>query len=385
MSLKIARRGRIPPFIVMDVMQAAAQREAAGESVLHLEVGQPATGVPAPLLARLAEEGAGQAMGYTVARGLPGLRRRIARHYQETQGVAVDPERIFATAGSSGGFVLAFLAAFEPGDKVGLAAPGYPAYRHILTALGVEPVAIPVGPETRYQPTVEVLENLGARLDGLIVASPANPTGTVIPPAEFEALIGWCEANGVRLISDEIYHGITYDGVRAPTAAGRADDAVVVNSFSKYFCMTGWRLGWLVLPEDMVRPVECLAQNLFISPPTLSQKAGELIFEETDYLEANVKRYAANRKVLLEGLPKAGFGAMAPADGAFYIYTEVAHLTDDSVAFCQRMLAETGVAATPGLDFDGARGHRFVRFSFAGQTADMEQAVARLTDWLPKR
>lgn len=383
MSLKIARRGRIPPFIVMDVMQAAAEREAAGESVLHLEVGQPATGVPPRLMSRLAEESAGRPLGYTVARGLPGLRRRIADHYRATQGVEVNPERIFATTGSSGGFVLAFLAAFEPGDKVGLAAPGYPAYRHILTALGVEPVTLPVGPESRYQPTVEVLERHSARLDGLIVASPANPTGTVIPPADFEALIAWCEAHGVRLISDEIYHGITYDGRPAPSAAGRADQAVVVNSFSKYFCMTGWRLGWLVLPEEMVRPVECLAQNLFISPPTLSQKAGQMIFDETDYLQANVKRYAANRRVLLEGLPKAGFGAMAPADGAFYVYTDVGHLSDDSAAFCRRMLAETGVAATPGLDFDAAQGHRFVRFSFAGQTADMEQAVARLADWVP--
>lgn len=241
-------------------------------------------------------------------------------------------------------------------------------------------MAIPVGPETRFQPTVEVLETIDGRLDGLIVTSPSNPTGTVMPPDELKRVVAWCDTNRVRLISDEIYHGITF-GMSADTVAEIAPDAIVVNSFSKYFCMTGWRLGWLVVPEDMVRPIECLAQNLFISAPTLSQHAGIAVFDCEEELEANVRRYARNREILLDGLPAAGFDRLAPADGAFYLYADVAHRTNDSLSFCKRMLAETGVAATPGVDFDEAEGDRYVRFSFAGSTEDMQRAVAALKNW----
>ena len=379
MALKIAQRGTVPPFIVMDVMRAAAEREAAGGATLHLEVGQPSTGLPR----RAAEAvqallASGQPLGYTVALGLPELRSRIAGHYRRVHGVEVPAERVVATMGSSAAFVLAFLSAFEVGDRVGVTRPGYPAYRHILKALGIEPVAIPVGPDTRFQPTVEVLERAGARdLDGIIVTSPSNPTGTVMPADELRRVAAWCDTHKVRLVSDEIYHGITY-GMEAESVAGFAPDAIIINSFSKYFCMTGWRLGWLVLPRDMVRPVDCLTQNLVISPPTLSQHAGIAVFDCDDELQANVARYARNREVLLDGLPSAGFDRLAPADGAFYLYADVAHMTNDSLAFCRRMLAETGVAATPGVDFDDAEGDRFVRFSFAGGTEDMEKAVAAL-------
>ncbi|GAA0583928.1 pyridoxal phosphate-dependent aminotransferase [Caenispirillum bisanense] len=382
MTLKIARRGTVPPFIVMDVMRAAAEREAAGGATLHLEVGQPSTGLPR----RAAEAvqallASGQPLGYTVALGLPELRAGIAGHYSRVHGVEVPAERVVVTMGSSAAFVLAFLSAFEVGDRVGVTRPGYPAYRHILKALGIEPVAIPVGPDTRFQPTVEVLEQAGAQdLDGIIVTSPSNPTGTVMPAGELRRVAAWCDTHKVRLVSDEIYHGITF-GMEAETVAGFAPDAIIINSFSKYFCMTGWRLGWLVLPQDMVRPVECLTQNMFISPPTLSQHAGIAVFDCEDELQANVARYARNREVLLDGLPSAGFDRLAPADGAFYLYADVAHMTNDSLAFCRRMLAETGVAATPGVDFDDAEGDRFVRFSFAGGTEDMEKAVAALKAW----
>lgn len=385
MALKAARRGQIPPFIVMDVMRAAAEREAAGHDVLHLEVGQPSTGLPPAARADLARTLAGDpgaGLGYTVALGLPALREAIADHYAQTQGVTVDPGRIIATPGSSGGFVLAFLAAFEVGDRVGLAAPGYPAYRHILKALGCQPVSLPVGPETRYQPTVAVLDQLDQPLDGLIVASPANPTGTVMPPEDLAALVEVCGQRGIRLISDEIYHGITF-GARAVTVAGMADHPIIINSFSKYFCMTGWRLGWMVAPPDLVRPLECLAQNLFISPPALSQHAGIAALAHREAFEDNIARYARNRAILLDGLPRAGFAAFAPADGAFYLYADVSAMTNDSQAFCARMLAETGVAATPGLDFDDQDGHRFVRFSFCGATETMERAVDRLVAWTP--
>lgn len=380
MTLKVAKRGGVPPFIVMDVMRAAAERAAAGADVLHLEVGQPSTAAPAPVLAAAKAALDSDQIGYTLALGIEPLRRRIAAHYREAYGVAVAPEQVVVTIGSSGAFVLAFLAAFDAGDRVGLASPGYPAYRNILTALGIEPVLIPVGPETRFQPNVELLERLGTRLDGLIVASPSNPTGSMLPEADFRALAAWCHGNGVRLISDEIYHGITY-GMAAATAAGEGSSAVVVNSFSKYFSMTGWRLGWLVVPPDLLRAMECLAQNLFISAPTLSQQAAVAVFDCKDELDANVARYRANRDLLLAELPAAGFDRLAPADGAFYVYADVGHMTNDSTDFCRRILAETGIAVTPGVDFDPLQGHRFMRFSFAGSTPDMAEAARRLHLW----
>jgi len=379
--MNISRRGQVPPFIVMDVMSAAAAREKTHGDVLHLEVGQPSTPAPAGVLAAAQAALRDDKIGYTVALGIPPLRQAIAGHYGRAYGSTVMPEQVVVTTGSSGAFLLAFLAAFDVGDRVALAAPGYPAYRNILGALGIEVVEIPAGPETRYQPTPELLERFGGKLDGLIVASPANPTGTMLSPEALAELTAYCDANAIRLVSDEIYHGITY-GMGTRTALETSRSAIVVNSFSKYYSMTGWRLGWLVLPEELVRPVECLAQNFAISPPTLSQYAAVAAFDCGEELDRNVVRYARNRSLLLEALPRAGFDRLAPADGAFYLYAEIGHLTNDSLEFCRRMLAETGVAATPGVDFDPVRGHATMRFSFAGATEEMAEAADRLQRWL---
>jgi len=379
--MKISRRGQVPPFIVMDVMSAAAAREKTHGDVLHLEVGQPSTPAPAGVLAAAQAALRDDRIGYTVALGIPPLRQAIAGHYGRAYGSTVTPEQVVVTTGSSGAFLLAFLAAFDVGDRVALAAPGYPAYRNILGALGIEVVEIPAGPETRYQPTPELLERFGGKLAGLIVASPANPTGTMLSPEALAELTAYCDANAIRLVSDEIYHGITY-GMGTRTALETSRSAIVVNSFSKYYSMTGWRLGWLVLPEELVRPVECLAQNFAISPPTLSQYAAVAAFDCGEELDRNVVRYSRNRSLLLEALPRAGFDRLAPADGAFYLYAEIGHLTNDSLEFCRRMLAETGVAATPGVDFDPVRGHATMRFSFAGATEEMAEAADRLQRWL---
>ena len=381
MALKAARRGIVPPFIVMDVMTAAAERERAGGDVLHLEVGQPSTPAPSGVIAAAKRALDADVLGYTVAKGVVPLRERIAQHYRDTYKVTVPVERIVVTTGSSGGFLLAFLAAFEIGDRVALAAPGYPAYRNILSSLGITVVELPVDAETRFQPSADLLEALDPPVDGVIVASPSNPTGTMLDAEAMEALAAYCSRHGVRLISDEIYHGITY-GTPTATALSFSADCVVVNSFSKYYSMTGWRLGWMVVPEDLDRSVECLTQNLYISPPSLSQHAAAAAFDCTAELDANVARYAANRRLLLEALPDAGFGRLAPADGAFYLYAEIGHLTNDSEAFCRRMLAEAGVAATPGIDFDPTRGAATMRFSFAGSTDDMALAADRLRRWL---
>jgi aspartate/methionine/tyrosine aminotransferase len=378
--LKRARRGGVPSFIVMDVLREANRLAAAGADIVHLEVGQPSTGAPKAVLDAAAKALGASPLGYTDAFGIQPLRERIAQHYRESYGTAVDPGRIAVTVGASGGFLLAFLAAFDAGDRVALAAPGYPAYRNILTGLDLVPVELPAEAEDRFQPTVRLLEQVEGKLDGLIIASPSNPAGTMLGAAEFAELTGYCARRGIRIISDEIYHGIGY-GMAATTLADLAPEAVVINSFSKYFSMTGWRLGWMVVPEDLVRSVECLAQNFVISPPSLSQIAAVAAFDCRDELEANVRRYAANRDLLLTELPKAGFERFAPADGAFYLYADVSHRTADSLDFCRRMLAETGVAVTPGIDFDPARGHHFVRFSFAGATADMAEAALRLQRW----
>ena len=381
MALKAARRSAIPPFIAMEVLAAANAREAAGVHVLHLEVGQPDSAAPAPVLEAAQRALKSHRLGYTEALGIKPLREAIAGYYQSAYAIAVDPARVVVTTGSSGAFLLAFLAAFEPGDRVALAAPGYPAYRNILLALGLEPVDLPCGPETRFQPTPAMLEAVDGPLDGLIVASPSNPAGSMLSPADLALLAGYCTRRGIRLVSDEIYHGIVYEGVAA-SAAAMGDGAIVVNSFSKYFSMTGWRLGWMILPQDLLRPVECLAQNLFISPPTLPQLAALAVFDCKPELDGHVRRYRQNRDMLLAELPKAGFTRFAPPDGAFYLYTDVGQLTNDSEAFCRRMLEETGVAATPGLDFDAGRGQRFVRFSFAGSSEDMAEAARRLQTWL---
>ncbi len=385
MVLKVSTRGEVPPFIVMDVMREANAMEAAGEHVLHMEVGQPGTGAPQGVVDAMRRTVGTQTLGYTDAFGIPELRNRIAQHYGDWYDIQVDPSKVVVTTGSSGAFVLSFLAAFDSGDNVALASPGYPAYRNILTALGINVVDIPVGPESNFQPTVSVLEAVQAScdrpFDGLIVASPSNPTGTMLKPEELEALAVYCEREGVRLVSDEIYHGITF-GVTARTALATSNQAIVINSFSKYFSMTGWRLGWMILPSDLLRAVECLGQNLYISPPTVSQIAGVVAFDCADELEENVRRYAANRAILLEELPKAGLHDLASSEGAFYIYADVGHLTGDSAAFCRRMLKEVGIAVTPGTDFDPSRGHRYVRFSFAGETSVVEQAASRLRNWL---
>jgi len=382
MALKSAKRGNIPPFIVMEVMRAAAERQKAGGAVYHMEVGQPGTGAPAGVIRAARRALESNRIGYTVALGIPELRAAIAAHYRDYYGVSVPETRIVVTTGSSGGFLLSFLAAFDVGDRVALAAPGYPCYRNILSALGVVPVSLPATAEDRFQPTPALLDRAlrDGPLAGLIVASPSNPTGTMLAAEELRALADYCRDRGIRLISDEIYHGITY-GRNADTALEFTDNAVIINSFSKYFSMTGWRLGWMVVPEDLLRPVESLAQNLFISPPTLSQIAAVAAFDCRDELEANVARYAANRAMLLEELPKAGFDALAPADGAFYIYADVGNLTNDSEAFCSRILRETGVAVTPGVDFDPDRGSHFLRFSFAGDTAEIAAGAAALKSW----
>jgi aspartate/methionine/tyrosine aminotransferase len=382
MPLKTAVRGRISPFIVMEVMRAAAEREKSGGNVLHMEVGQPGTGAPQGVIDAARAALNDQRLGYTVALGIPELRQAIARHYQDYYGVAVPAERIVITTGSSGAFMLSFLSAFDPGDRVALAAPGYPCYRNILSALGVQPVSLMSALQDRFQPTPDLLDRARAEgpVHGLIVASPSNPTGTMLDTDAFRALIDYCVQHDIRLISDEIYHGITYDR-KADTAAAFADQAVIINSFSKYFSMTGWRLGWMVVPTDLLRPVESLAQNFFISPPTLSQIAAVAAFDCQAELQANVARYAANREMLLRELPNAGFTELAPSDGAFYIYADVGHMTNDSETFCRRILNEAGVAVTPGVDFDPERGSHFLRFSFAESTEEMTNAAAALKAW----
>ncbi|HET9020203.1 MAG TPA: aminotransferase class I/II-fold pyridoxal phosphate-dependent enzyme [Acetobacteraceae bacterium] len=385
MALKVGRGASAPPFIVMDVIAAANARQAAlpagAPHVIRMEVGQPGTGAPEGAV-RAAEAAlrAGAPMGYTEAFGLRSLRERIARHYREWYGLDVPSSRVAVTVGASGAFPLAFLAAFDPGDRIALAAPFYPPYVNILTALGFTPVLLETDATTRFQPTVAMLEQLDPRPEGLIVASPCNPAGTMLHPEELAAIAAWCDAHGVRLVSDEIYHGLHYEAPLA-TAAAFSDSAVVINSFSKYFSMTGWRIGWMVLPEDLIRPVECLAQNLFISAPYISQVAAEAAFDCTPELEANVARYRRSRDHLLRALPEAGFANLSPAEGAFYLFADIGTRSNDSQAFCARMLAEAGVAASPGVDFDRTRGNRFVRFSYCGPEADMQQAAARLKAW----
>ena len=365
-------------------MAAANRLEADGRSIMHLEVGQPGAPVPDAVKSLATDALNAGPLAYTDALGLPSLRARIARYYDEHHNITVDPGRVVVTAGSSAAFILTFLACFREGDKVAVPEPGYPAYRNTLLALGCEPVAIPVGPESDWALTPQLIEQAAERsgpLTGVLVASPSNPTGAMLTCSQMRALAENCSATGRWFLSDEIYHRITYDHEDV-TALEAGDDVVVINSFSKYYCMTGWRLGWAVVPERLVRPIERLAQNLFISPPTLSQLAAEKAFDEAAHLDGNVAVYAENRRLLLEELPKAGITDFAPADGAFYLYADVSHLTEDSASFCKAMLQEAGVAATPGVDFDTANGHRFVRFSFAGKTSDMAEAARRLQKWL---
>src|SRR3981081_398106 len=376
-------RSIFPPFMVMDVMAAAARMKAAGGHVIHMEVGQPAA--PAPKTAISAAQAALERgrIDYTSALGTPSLRARIARHYRETYGCAVDAERIVVTTGSSGAFILAFLSMFEPGDRVAVTVPGYPPYRHILTALGCEPVLIETSSETRHALTGEALLAAHRRtpLKGVLVGSPANTTGTMMSREALTGLISAAEGAGIRFISDEIYHGLDY-AFAAVTAAELSPDALVINSFSKYFCMTGWRVGWMVVPEPLVRPIERLQQNLSISVPTLSQISAEAAFEGREEMEAIKRGYQENRRILIEGLPKAGLTKFLPADGAFASSADVSLYTSDSFEFAKQMLEQARVAATPGIDFDPVRGHQFVRLSYARSAEEMREAVARIARWL---
>jgi len=378
--MQFSRRGDVDPFIVMDVMENARRAEAAGASVIHMEVGQP--GTPAPRLAREAASRAigAEALGYTVALGLPELRERISKLYQDWYGIDVPASRIIVTAGSSAGFLLSFLAMFDAGQRVATIAPGYPSYRNILKGLDIAVVELEGAAASGWRPTPAMIDGAG-HIDGLLVASPSNPTGAMLDRASLKGLIDVAAKKGAPFISDEIYHGLHY-GDRAVTALELSDDVVVINSFSKYFSMTGWRVGWMVAPEPMVRVVERLAQNFFICPAHVSQIAALAAMDAVEECEANLTVYRRNREILLEELPKAGFTRIAPCEGAFYIYAEVDHLTADSREFCDRMLAEAGVAATPGHDFDPMRGAGTVRFSFARSTEDMVEGARRLKAWL---
>jgi aspartate/methionine/tyrosine aminotransferase len=378
-------RSDVPAFMVMDVMAAAARIEAAGGRVIHMEVGQPAAGAPKPAVeAARAALGSGP-LGYTGSLGIPSLRARIARHYADAYGLAVDADRVIVTTGSSAGFVLAFLSMFEAGDRVAVANPGYPPYRHILTALGCEPVLIETNAASRFAITSESLRaaHRRRRLAGVLVASPANPTGTMMTPQALADLIRVADEEGIRFISDEIYHGLDY-AMPAATALRLSDDAVVINSFSKYFCMTGWRIGWMIVPPSLVRAVDRLQGNLSISVPTLSQIAAEAAFDGRDELEAIKHGYEDNRKILIEGLPKAGLDKFLPVDGAFYLYADISAFSGDSFDFAKRLLQEAHVAATPGVDFDPVDGRHFLRFCYAGSAADMREAVERIGGWLKR-
>ena len=381
--LTASGRSDVPPFMVMDVRAAAARIEAAGHHVIHMEVGQPAASAPKTAIAAARAALEGGRIDYTSALGIASLRARIARHYRDVYRCNVDAERIVVTTGSSGGFILTFLALFEPGDRVAVTVPGYPPYRHILTALGCEPVLIETSSETRHALTGEALlaAHRDKPLQGVLVASPANPTGTMMSREALTSLMAAADGAGIRFISDEIYHGLDY-AFPAVTAAELSPDALVINSFSKYFCMTGWRVGWMVVPEPLVRPIERLQQNLSISVPTLSQIAAEAAFEGRAEMEAIKHGYQENRRILIEGLPQAGLTDFLPADGAFYLYADVSKFTSDSFAFAGLMLEKTHVAATPGVDFDPVHGRAFIRFSYARSAEEMHEAVARITRWL---
>jgi aspartate/methionine/tyrosine aminotransferase len=378
------RRSDVDPFRVMRVIDAVVARRTAGLPVYDLSAGQPSTPAPAAVRKAAHEALDVDKIGYTNALGIPPLREAIAAHYERMYGVQVAPRSVAVTTGSSGGFLYAFLAAFEAGDTVVMARPGYPAYRNMLTALGCRVVQLQCGPDTRFQPTIAQLDALPEPPAGLVVASPANPTGRMITPEELAALSAWCERHGTRLISDEIYHGITF-GERPDTAWRSGQQSIVVNSFSKYFCMTGWRIGWLLVPDELLDAVDRLAGNFTICPPALSQFGAVAAFDAYEELDANVARYAANRALMLERLPQIDLDRLAPADGAFYIYADVSAWTDDSLTWAARLLDETGVAVAPGVDFDPVDGGRFVRMCFAGDGETLAAAVDVLGTWLARQ
>ncbi|MCR9134570.1 MAG: aminotransferase class I/II-fold pyridoxal phosphate-dependent enzyme [Alphaproteobacteria bacterium] len=379
-----SKRSIVQPFHAMDVLALANRRIEEGHPVISLAVGQPAH--PAAGAVREAARGALEhgRIGYTDTLGMRTLRRKIANHYDNRYAVAVDPERIVVTTGSSAGFNLAFLTLFDVGDRIAITRPGYPAYRNIMAMLGLEAVEIPVGANTGFTLTPEALETVAAEsgpISGVLLASPANPTGTVTSRRSLKALIDYCDSNDIRFISDEIYHGLTFSGEET-TALSLSESALVINSFSKYYCMTGWRIGWMVLPEAIVRPVERVAQSLYISAPELSQIAACAAFEATEEMERVKDTYRRNAKLLAERLPMIGFEIASPMDGAFYSYVDVSRFTNDSMQFCRKMLKEINVAVTPGDDFDPVDGRHAVRLSYAGSTSDIEKALDRLADWL---
>ncbi|KRF15030.1 pyridoxal phosphate-dependent aminotransferase [Nocardioides sp. Soil796] len=381
----VASRANVPPFHVMDLLAAAGERQRSHGDMVNFVAGQPSSGAPAPVLAEAIRLlGSGDPLGYTVATGIPDLRDAIAGHHQRMHGIDVHRDDVVVTTGSSGGFLLAFLAAFEPGDRVAMARPGYACYRNVLRALGCEVVELDCGAETRFQPTVAQLEQLDD-IKGLVVASPANPTGTMLLPEELAALATWCETHAVQLVSDEIYHGIEYaEEPLSRSAWETSREAIVFSSFSKYFSMTGWRIGWMLVPERLRRPVDVLTGNFTICPPAIAQHAAIAAFTEASYdeLDGHVRRYAHNRAMLLEGLPRLGITELAPADGAFYAYADIGHLTDDSMAWCLDLLDATGVAVAPGVDFDTEKGNRTIRFSFAGSSGEIATGLDRLATYL---
>lgn len=383
--MSVSLRSGIPPFYVMDVWLAAAERQRTHGDLVNLSAGQPSAGAPAAVREAAIAALNHDRLGYTVALGIPELRAAIAATYDHRHGLTVDPDDVVITTGSSGGFLLAFLACFDAGDRVAIASPGYPCYRNILTALGCEVVELPCGPDTRFQPTLDMLTALDPPIAGVIVASPANPTGTVIPPAELAAIARWCAESGVRLISDEVYHGLVYPGAPETSCAWETSrEAVVANSFSKYFAMTGWRLGWLLVPQELRRAVDRLTGNFTICPPVLPQMAAVAAFTDQSIAEAEalLDGYGANRTLLLDGLRAIGIDRLAPADGAFYVYADVSQLTTDSLQFCSDLLSDTGVAIAPGVDFDTVRGGASVRLSFAGPSSDIDEALRRIGAWL---
>lgn len=382
-QLKVSRRSEIGAFVVMDMFATANEMEAQGRDIIRMEAGQPSAGVPARVIEAARKALEDNRIGYTQSLGTPPLRARIAQYYQEIYGIEVPADRVVVTTGSSGGFLLTFLSLFDPGNRVALPSPGYPAYRNILQSLNIEPVTLETTAENRWMPTAGDIAALHAKtpLDGLLLASPNNPTGTMADAETLQSLTEICAELGIWFISDEIYHGLTY-GEPAQTALEFSDDAIIINSFSKYFAMTGWRIGWMVVPERLMRPVERLVQNHFISAPKLSQVAALAALDAREELEQIKVTYAANRTLLLEELPKAGLDEFLPVDGAFYIYADVHKFSNDSYDFARKMLEETGVAVTPGIDFDQVRGQQYIRMCFAGSTRDMKQAASRLKTWL---
>lgn len=380
--MRLSKRSKVDPFIVMDVMEAARQAEAMGRHIVHMEVGQPGSGAPGAATLAVMQEMTVNPMGYTVSLGLPALRQRIAKLYGQWYNLDLDPNRVIITSGSSAAFILAFTALFDTGDRVGIGAPGYPSYRQILSAMDLSPVDIQTSPHNKFQPVASEMNGLD--LAGLLVASPANPTGTMLNKDALSSIIDACAARNASFISDEIYHGIEYEA-KAASALQVSNDVYVINSFSKYFSMTGWRVGWMVVPEAHVRVIERIAQNMFICAPHVSQVAAIAALDATDELEQNLAVYHTNRALMLDGLPKAGFTSFAPPDGAFYIYVDVSKFTNDSRSFANEILEHAGVAVTPGLDFDPIRGHQTLRFSYARSTQDINEGLARLYEFMRKR